>query len=98
MKTYITTLLLLITIISAGFSQSKKEIKKLKIKSSVVTVTETIDGKEKTFTESSQKWDKNSNVIEDIEYNKNGTFKKKESKKFNKNNDPTEEIIYDEKF
>ena len=74
MKTYITTFFFVIVIFSSGFSQTKKEVKKLKIKSSVVTVTETIDGKEKTFTETSQKWDKNSNVIEDVEYNKNGTI------------------------
>src|SRR6267154_2186888 len=79
-------------------AQSKKEIKKFKIKSVTVSSTDVnSEGNEKTRNDSYQKFDSNGEVIEDVEYNKDGTFKKKETKKFNKNSDPVEEIIYDEK-
>ena len=80
-----------------SFSQSKKEVKKLGIQSSTTVVTESIDGKEKTRTDMSQKFDKGGNVTELIEYNKDGSIKKKEAHTYNKNNDVTEEIVFDDK-
>ena len=44
------------------------------VPSATITITETIDGKEKTRTDSYQKYDNSGHVIEDIEYNKDGTF------------------------
>ena len=61
MKIRTGILLLLILAFTAGFAQSKKEIKKLKIKSVTVTVTENGDGKEKTFTESFKRFDNSAN-------------------------------------
>ena len=98
MKTQLIFLSFIFSILTlTSFSQSKKEVKKLGIKSSVTVVTESIEGKEKTRTDMSQKFDKNGNVIELIEYNKDGSIKKKEAQTYNKNNDITEELIFDEK-
>src|SRR3990170_6499487 len=90
-------LVLLLLSCNSSFAQSKKEVKKLKIKSSTVTITEMVDGKEKTFNETYQKFDNSGNEVEDVEYNKDGTFKKKETRKYNKSNDVIEDIVYDEK-
>src|SRR3954470_16270865 len=95
-KIYIPILAFLLIGVSAS-AQSKKEIKKFKIKSTTVVATEIVDGKEKSRTDSYEKYDNSGNVTEVEEYNKDGSFKKKESHKYNKNNDPTEEVIYDEK-
>jgi hypothetical protein len=92
--------LFFIALICCGINlnaQSKKEIKKFKIKSATVVVTENTDGKEKTRTDSYEKFDNSGNVTEEVEYNKDGTFRKKESHKYNKNNDATEDVVYDEK-
>lgn len=92
---------LILFLLSLGLSvnaQGKKDIKKLKIKSATTTTIEIVDGKEKVLNDTYQRFDKEANVLEDVEYNKDGvTFKKKESRKLNKNEDVTEEIIYDEK-
>ena len=98
MKYSISVFILFLALLSVNvFSQSKKEVKKFKIKSSTTIVSESIDGKEKTRTDSYQKFDNSGNVLEEIEYNKDGSFKKKESHKYNKNNDNIEDVIYDEK-
>ncbi|MDP1743992.1 MAG: hypothetical protein Q8L90_00355, partial [Bacteroidota bacterium] len=93
----ITFIFLMICFNFSGLAQSKKTIKKFKIKSSTVTVFDVADGKEKSRTDSYQKYDNSGLVVEDVEYNKDGSFKKKELRKFNKNEDPIEEIVYDEK-
>jgi hypothetical protein len=80
------------------FSQSKKEIKKYNIKSCTVNVTvpDSSTGKEKTFTDSYIAYDKSGQVIEEKENDRSGKFRKYESHKYNKNNDETEWIVYDE--
>ena len=80
-----------------SFSQGKKDVKKLKIKSTTVVVTDLSDGNEKTRTDSYEKFDKDGNVTELIEYSKDGSIKKKEGHTYNKNGDITEEKIYDDK-
>src|ERR1043165_4154008 len=97
MKAKAILLFLFIALCGSSFAQSKKEVKKYKIKSCTETVTDYSDGKEKTRQDAYMKFDGNVNVLEEIEYNKDGTFKKKEAHKYNKNDDVTEEIIYDEK-
>lgn len=98
MKTLLIFILFFLNILSSAvFAQNKKEVKKLKIKSTTIVVTEYADSKEKSRTDSYQKFDKSGNVIEELEYNNDGTFKKREAHKFNKDNDVIEEIIYDEK-
>ena len=98
MKYSTTVFIIFFTLLSVNsFSQSKKEVKKFKIKSSTTVVTESLEGKEKTRTDSYQKFDNSGNVLEEIEYNKDGSFKKKETHKYNRNNDNTEDVIFDEK-
>src|SRR5436190_1261884 len=80
MKNSIRLVPVFVLLCSITFAQNKKEVKKYKIKSGTETLTETIDGKEKTFTESFQKFDKSGNPTEEIEYNKDGTFKKNEKR------------------
>ena len=64
MKNTLCFLFISVFFISVSIAQSKKEVKKFKIKSSTETLTETKDGKEKTFNESFQRFDKNGNVTE----------------------------------
>ena len=59
MKYPTTVFILFLALLTVNsFSQSKKEVKKFKIKSITNIVTESIDGKEKTRTDSYQKFDK----------------------------------------
>jgi uncharacterized protein YkuJ len=76
-------------------AQGKKTVKKFNLKSTTVNTTDYSDGKERTFTESIEKFDKEGNVIEDTEFNKDGTFKKKETRIYNKAGDITQECHYD---
>ena len=92
----IATTLLFALFNFAAIAQSKKDVKKLKIKASTTVVTETVDGNEKSRTDSYQKFDNAGNVIELVEYNKDGSIKKKEAHTYNKNNDVVEEIVFDE--
>src|SRR5690348_2185184 len=81
----------------SAIGQSRKDIKKFGIKSTTETVVEYVNGKEVSHIESIEKFDKEGNVIEDTEYNKDHTFKKKESRTYNKAGDVLQEIRYDEK-
>ena len=80
------------------FAQSKKEVKKFSIKSCTVTIT-SLDsaGKEKSFTDSYNAFDKNGKVVEEKEFDHNGNFRKHESHKYNKNSDETEWTEFDER-
>lgn len=71
--------LFLLTFFGTGFSQSKKEIKKNKILSVTEWTIKMEDGKEITYKESYTAYDKNGNVTENTEYNKDGSIKKKET-------------------
>src|SRR5436190_22161714 len=91
-------LFILFIFCSSAFAQSKKEVKKFNIKSCTVSVT-ALDsaGKEKSFTESYNAYDKNGKVIDEKEFDRNGNFRKHQSHKYNKNGDETEWIEFDEK-
>ncbi len=89
---FIVIILLLTSQVSA---QGKKTVKKFNLKGSTVTTTTYSDGKEMTFVESNLKFDKDGNVIEEIEFNNDGTFKKKETRIYNKNGEVTQECHYD---
>ncbi len=89
--------LFLLLLNSISNAQSKKEIKKYKISSTTETLTEWVAGKEVSRTELSEIYDNNGNVIESTEYNKDGSFKKKESRKYNKSGEITEEVKYSER-
>ncbi|MDQ3049540.1 MAG: hypothetical protein M3Q95_01510 [Bacteroidota bacterium] len=90
-------LALLFIVQSDVFSQSKKDIKKYNIKSTTVTVVDLAGGKEVSHIETVEKYDKDGNVTEDLEYNKNGTFRKNEIRTYNKAGEITYEAKYDEK-
>jgi len=92
------TALFFLVFCANAFAQSKKDVKKHDIKSITVKVYEPDqNGKEKTFTDSYQRFDKNGKLIEEIEYDKSGGFRRHESWKFNKSNDETEHTEYNDK-
>ncbi len=93
--TYRVSLLLLLFIPLMGLSQGRKELKKYKIKAKTEVVTDFVNGKEQVHNELLEKYDADGNTIESIEYNKDGTFKKKETRKYNKSGDVTEESRFD---
>ncbi|HNQ61324.1 MAG TPA: hypothetical protein PKJ62_02950 [Bacteroidia bacterium] len=76
------------------FSQSKKDIKKHKIKSVKVTMTTVKNGVEVTIPESFERYDSDSKLLEIIDYDKEGKVKMHESYVLNKNGDVTEQINY----
>ena len=80
---------------SALFSQGKKDIKTYKIKATSENVTATEGGKDISFRDSYTAFDKNGNTLEDIQYNKDGTVKKKITTKYDSNKNKTEEVEYD---
>jgi hypothetical protein len=75
------------------YSQSKKEVKKFKIKS--VIVSETIGTK--TVFESKTVFDKNGETMEEVNYNKDGEVKSTHKFKRNSEGDVIEETEYDSK-
>ena len=78
-----------------SFAQSKKEIRKNNIKGVSEVITEYENGKESTHNDVSKKFDKEGEVIQEINYDKNGVLKEKILTKNNKDGDKIEEIIYD---
>jgi len=80
-----------------GFSQSKKEIKDNKIKSTTVEKTEQKDGVVVTYKETYEEYDKNGNTIVKIEYNKAGEIKSKENNKYDGFGNVTEKTEYEKK-
>ncbi|HMT29840.1 MAG TPA: hypothetical protein PKD91_11220, partial [Bacteroidia bacterium] len=78
----------------SGYAQSKKDLKKFKIKSTTEVVTDFQNGKETSHTERIEKYDSDGNLIEESEFNKDGSFKKKETRKFNKAGEVVEEIKF----
>lgn len=90
----IVLLCLTITTVSA---QSKKDIRENKIVSETSNITTIDNGKEVTYKDSYVVYDKNGNVAEETEYNKDGTIKRKETNKYNTNKDKTEEVVFDGK-
>lgn len=83
--------------ISALQAQSRKEIRENKIISETSFVTSNENGKEVTYKDSFTVFDKNGNISEQTEYNKEGGIKRKETNKYNANKDKIEEVVYDGK-
>ena len=90
-KFKILSLLLLLSTLC--FSQKKKEIKKAGIKS--ISVTETHGNK--TITDSKIFYDSNGNILEEINYDKEGALKSTTKFKYNSSGDIIEETEYDDK-
>jgi len=78
-------------------AQSKKDIRNNKI-SSITSITSTYEnGKEVNYKDSYIAYDKNGNIIEEIEYFINGSIKSKKTYKYNSDKNKIEEIEYDSK-
>lgn len=78
-------------------AQSKKDLRENKILSETTYTTSYENGKEVSYKDTYTVYDKNGNVIEETEYAKNGDIKRKETNKYNANNDKTEEVVFDGK-
>lgn len=95
MKRILFLIVLIVPVLcGTAFSQSKKDIKKNKIKSVKVTNTVIKDGKDQTLNESFQRFDASAEVIEEINYDDDGGIKSHFTYTLNKNGDKTEEISY----
>lgn len=94
MRFKVQLLLIFLLILNVSFSQSRKKIRKYKIKSVSEIV---IDSTKQEFRESLYKFDKNGNVIFEEEFSKKKKFKLKNEYVFDKKNRLTEQIIYNEK-
>ena len=80
---------------TVSFAQSKKYIKKHKIKSITETITTFENGKELTRNDQFSRYDKDGQIIEQIDYDKNGKVKTKTITKYNNLEDKTEETVFD---
>jgi hypothetical protein len=76
-------------------AQSKKEIKKYKIKMLTEIVTEVQDGKDIKRFDVVRKFDKNGFETEEINYDKKGDLAQKKLARYNKDGDKTEETVLD---
>ena len=81
-----------LTGISSG--QSKKDVKKNRVKSCRETETSVKEGKEITADNQFQRFDANGNVTEFIDYDEAGKIKSHETAVFNKDGDKTEEVTF----
>lgn len=91
----ISTCLFLCLFLNYSFGQSKKDVKENKIKSVTEFVTFTENGKEITYKASYIAFNKKGEVIEETEFTKNGTIKKRETKKYDVNDNKTEETFFE---
>lgn len=91
MRIFIFTLLAFISLTLNA--QSKKQIKEMKIKSCTETTVLYIEGKESaTFKSAFSTFDKDGNTTEEIQYNQDGSVKRRESAKYAGKN-KTEEVV-----
>jgi hypothetical protein len=90
----LSTIIFLTGLYGNVFAQSKKEIRENKINSETVYITR-LDGKEvkDTYTV----YDKNGNMIEKVDYNKDGVVKGTEKHVYNADKEKIEETTYDAK-
>jgi hypothetical protein len=88
-------IILLIFIAGLGFAQSKKEIKKYDIVAVTETITEVVDGKEVTRTDSYKKFDKDGNVLEEANYDKYGKLQERIVRIYDRFDNKTQEITFD---
>jgi hypothetical protein len=90
---YILPLALVLFLVNFSVAQKKKELKKYGIRN--ITVTETHGSK--TVNDSKTTYDSNGEVIEEINYDKEGAVKTTVKYKNNKDGDVIEESEYDDK-
>ena len=58
-------------------AQSSKDISKYKVKAVTNTITKLVEGKEVTFKDSYERYDKNGNMLEEIKYDEKAEQKRK---------------------
>lgn len=93
MEKRILTGLFLLLLSVAVSAQSKKQIKEMKIKSCTETTVLYADGKETaTFKSAFMTFDKDGNTTEEIQYNQDGSIKRRETAKYAGKN-KTEEVV-----
>lgn len=88
-------IILFVAITGLGFAQSKKEIKKYDIVAVTETITEIVDGKEVTRNDSYKKFDKDGNVLEEVNYDKTGKLKERIVRIYDRFDNKTQEITFD---
>lgn len=93
----IITFTLINSFLNYSLAQGKKDVKKNKMKSMTEFVTITENGKEITHKAYYVAFNKNADVIEETEYNNNGSKKKGETTKYDVNNNKTEETYFQQK-
>jgi hypothetical protein len=91
--TVIFKFLFLLSILS--FAQSKKDIRKHKIKIITETITTFENTKEVVRNNQYRKFDKDGQIIEEVDYDKNGKIKTKTLSKYNNLEEKTEETVLD---
>lgn len=93
MRTPLFILAASLLLATGAHAQSKKQIRELKIKGMTETTTVYKDGKETaTYKSESKTFDKDGNTTQDIEYNADGSVKRKETSKYS-GKDKVEEIV-----
>ena len=92
---FIRLTILFVSIAGLGFAQSKKEVKKYDILAVTETITEVVDGKEVTRNDSYKKFDKDGNVLEEVNYDKTGKLKERIVRIFDRFDNKTQEITFD---
>lgn len=90
------TIVVFLSVLTAStFAQSKKEVKKNKIKTVTEQITDYVGGKEITRNDSYKKFNKQGEVLEEVEYDKTGKLKRKVISRYNEFDDKVEETIVD---
>ena len=78
-----------------SYSQSKKKIKELNIKTITETTTVIDFGKKITYKSSFTSYNKKAKLTEKTEYNRNGSIIRKETAKYNSEGNKIEESLYE---
>ena len=83
-KKYVFLLLNIFILMSfqSAFSQKKKSIKKLNLKSVTESVISVEEGKSKSLKDSYSVFDKRGNLVSEIKYNADGSIRKKTISKY----------------
>ena len=96
MKTTLGTLILLL-LCNLAYCQSNKEIKLNKIKSITTFQNDKDESPSSAYKDAYEAYDKNGNTTLKIRYKKDGSVEKKETARFDKNQNKVEEFEYDGK-
>lgn len=94
---FFLTIILVSSYLNASFAQGKKDIKKNKMKTITEFVTVIENGNEISYKAYYVVFNKNAEIIEEIEYSSNGTIKKKETTKYDVNGNKVEETCFQQK-